>query len=244
MELVRLQKFMAEAGVGSRRGCEALIVDGRVLVNGVPATLGMRINPLQDTVLLDGAPLTRAKNRVVLLFYKPRGVVCTSKDPQGRRTVQDYFADVEERLFNVGRLDVNSEGLLIMTNDGALMQRLTHPRFKVKKTYYVVADGVLTGEEASRLMKGVELTDGMTAPAQVERIRPVGEGRTSFLITIREGRNRQVRRMLEAVGHKTLLLRREKIGGLRLQGLRPGEWRPASETEMQYLDTLLHSDKE
>lgn len=241
---MRLQKYMAEAGVASRRQCEEYIRQGRVQVNGEKAEIGCVVDPGEDAVSLDGVPLQRAKRRVVLLFYKPRGVVSTSMDPQGRKTVQDFFREFPERLYNVGRLDINSEGLLIMTNDGALAQAMTHPRYKIPKTYYVVCDGVLTSAQAAKLQNGVQLSDGMTAPARVENVRPTKTGQTSFLITIREGRNRQVRRMLEAVEHNTLLLKRERVGVLQIEGLVPGAWRHASEQELKWLDDLLLGNKE
>ena len=238
-ERLRLQKYMAACGVASRRACEDMITGGRVTVNGEQAALGASVDPAQDTVLLDGKPIRREERRVVILFYKPRGVVCTSSDPQGRQTVQQYFQNVPERLYNVGRLDVNSEGLLIMTNDGDLANRMTHPRYKMPKTYYAVCDGTLTGEQAGALRQGVELEDGMTAPAIVEHIRPTRTGGTCFSITIREGRNRQIRRMLEAVGHKTLLLRRERVGPLLLGSIAPGEWRYITAEEQQALNAAL-----
>lgn len=238
-ERLRLQKYMAECGVASRRASEALIEQGRVTVNGETATVGMSVDPAADTVLLDAKPITKEQRRVVILFYKPRGVVCTSSDPQGRVTVQSYFKDVPERLYNVGRLDVNSEGLLVMTNDGELANRMTHPRYKMPKTYYAVCDGTLTAEQAHMLTQGVELEDGITAPAKVERVRPTSTGHTCFSITIREGRNRQIRRMLEAVGHKTLLLRRERVGPLLLGSIAPGEWRYMTEEERRALDAAL-----
>ncbi|MDL2234594.1 rRNA pseudouridine synthase [Christensenellaceae bacterium OttesenSCG-928-L17] len=240
---MRLQKFMADAGVASRRACEEYIRAGEVQVNGVVAEIGCVVDPAHDMVLFRGEPVVLEAQRVVVLFYKPRGVVCTSNDPEGRKTVQEYFSDFPERLYNVGRLDINSEGLLVMTNDGALMQRLTHPRYKIKKTYYAVCDGTLTREEAARLQTGVELNDGMTAPAVVAKVRPTKTGETSFLISIREGRNRQVRRMIEAVGHQTLRLKREQIGELKLQQLRPGAWRYPDEKEQAWMERILLDDK-
>ncbi len=235
----RLQKFMAEAGVASRRACEELIRQGRVTVNGETASLGRSVEPEQDRVELDGKPVQKEQRRTVILLYKPRGVVSTSSDPEGRRTVQDYFREIPERLYNVGRLDLNSEGLLLMTNDGALANRLTHPRYGVEKTYYAVCDGRLTASEAARLTNGVELEDGMTAPARVDAVRTTQCGDTSFLITIHEGRNRQIRRMLEAVGHRTLRLKRERFGPLSLGTLAPGEWRKLSDEEIKKLENAL-----
>lgn len=235
---MRLQKYLADAGVGSRRACEALIAAGRVQVNGAVAAIGASVED-GEVVELDGVRVGGAQRRVVILFYKPRGVVCTSDDPEGRRTVQAYFADVPERLYNVGRLDLNSEGLLLMTNDGALAHRLTHPRFGVEKTYYVVCDGRVTASELARLTNGVELEDGMTAPARIERVRTTQRGDTSFLITIHEGRNRQIRRMAEAVGHRTLRLKRERFGPLTIEGLAPGQWRYLTEQELSQLRQQL-----
>lgn len=238
-ERIRLQKVMAEAGVASRRQCEDLIAAGRVLVNGEVATLGCSVDPAADIIELDHKRIQHTQRRVVLLFYKPRGVVCTSSDPEGRKTVQAYFRDMPERLYNAGRLDINSEGLLVMTNDGELTERLTHPRNEVEKTYYAVCDGELTEQQANALRGGVILEDGMTAPAKVEHIRKTKTGQSSLLITIHEGRNRQVRRMLEAVGHKTLLLKRERVGMLTLENLRPGQWREPTKEEAAWLEALL-----
>jgi len=228
---MRLQKFMAEAGVGSRRKCEEIIREGRVCVNGEKAVIGVSVQE-GDKVTLDGKPL-QAQRNVVVVFYKPRGVVCSNRDPQGRPSVGDYFSKFPFRLFHVGRLDLNSEGLLLMTNDGEFAYRMTHPKFEVEKTYYVVCDGTLTEQEANMLRNGVVLEDGLTAPAKVDFIRPTSTGHTSFLITIHEGRNRQVRRMLEAVGHRTLRLRREKIGTVHIGTMKPGEWRYLTQEEIR-----------
>ncbi len=236
---MRLQKYMAEAGVASRRASEKIIADGRVTVNGTPATIGQSVDPEKDTVLLDGKLVRQQEDRIVVLLYKPRGVVSTSDDPQGRKTVQAYVQDIPQRLFNVGRLDVNSEGLILMTNDGELAYRLTHPKFAVEKTYYAVVDGALHADEISKLVNGVMLDDGMTAPAKVAHVRTTQNGDTSFLITIHEGRNRQIRRMAEAVGHRTLRLKREQFGPLTLGMLTPGERRILTRQELSALDELL-----
>lgn len=236
--MMRLQKYLAGAGVASRRASEELITAGRVRVNGEPATLGMSVEPGKDSVTLDGKPVELEQRRVCILLYKPRGVVATSDDPEGRKTVQDYFHDVPERLYNVGRLDLNTEGLLLMTNDGDLAYRMTHPKFGVEKTYYAVCDGKLTAAQAASLTNGVMLEDGMTAPARIQHIRPTLRGDTSFLITIHEGRNRQVRRMIEAVGHRTLRLKREKFGPLTLGTLKPGEWRYLTDAEFDALEKI------
>ena len=237
---MRLQKYLADAGLGSRRACEGFIAEGRVAVNGEPATLGVSVEPGKDQVTLDGKPVGRAQTTVALILYKPRGVVSTSDDPQGRKTVQDYVQDIPERLYNVGRLDINSEGLLVMTNDGDLAYRMTHPKFMVGKTYYAVVDGKLTASQIASLTNGVMLEDGVTAPAKVERVRPTINGDTSFLITIHEGRNRQVRRMAEAVGHRVLRLKREQFGPLELGNLHPGERRVLTATEIAALKRALN----
>ena len=228
---MRLQKFMADCGVASRRACEQIISDGRVTVNGVPAQLGMSVEETDD-VRLDGKRLSLQQKRVVLMLYKPRGVVSTSSDESGRKTVEAFVSELPYRLYNVGRLDLNSEGLLLLTNDGELANRLMHPRYGVNKTYRVVCDGTLSASEIAALTNGVELEDGLTAPAKVANIRRSTTGGTAFSITIHEGRNRQIRRMLEAVGHRTLRLKREQYGNLRLGALKPGEWRYLSEEEI------------
>ncbi len=235
---MRLQKYMAEAGVGSRRACEELIRAGRVSVNGAVAALGRSVEE-GDEVTLDGAPISVIEPIVTAILYKPRGVVSTSSDPEGRKTVQAYVRDVPARLYNVGRLDVDSEGLLVMTNDGELAYRMTHPKYAVEKTYYVVCDGAFTQEQAKQLETGVELDDGVSAPARIERIRTTTGKDTSFLITIHEGRNRQIRRMLEAVGHRTLKLKREKFGPLSLGTMAPGELRVLTEGETAALRAAL-----
>ncbi len=236
--MVRLQKYMADAGIASRRACEELILAGRVAVNGATATLGMSVGD-GDTVSMDGKPVERAQEKVAVILYKPRGVVSTSSDPEGRKTVQAFVDDLPQRLYNVGRLDINSEGLLLLTNDGDLAYRLTHPKFRVEKTYYAVCDGVLTPTQSAKLINGVQLEDGMTAPAKVRNIRSTQTGGTSFEITIHEGRNRQIRRMIEAVEHRTLRLRRERFGPLLLGELKPGERRVLSRKELADLHAWL-----
>ncbi len=231
---MRLQKYMADCGVASRRACEAIISDGRVTVNGIPAVLGMSVEE-GDDVRLDGKRITPQTERVVLMLYKPRGVVSTSSDEAGRKTVQAFVSELPYRLYNVGRLDLNSEGLLLLTNDGELANRLMHPRYGVSKTYRVVCDGTLSATEIATLTNGVMLEDGVTAPAKVTNIRRSTTGGTAFSITIHEGRNRQIRRMLEAIGHRTLRLKREAYGSLRLGELRPGEWRYLTKAEIEDL---------
>lgn len=237
--MVRLQKYLADAGIASRRASEALISAGRVLVNGETAQLGARVNPEEDAVLLDGKPVAQKEAIRTIALYKPKGVVSTSEDPQGRATVQEYVKDIPARLYNVGRLDINTEGLLLMTNDGELAYRMTHPKFAVEKTYYAICDGKLAASEIAALINGVQLEDGMTAPARVEHVRPTKMGDTSFQITIHEGRNRQVRRMLEAVGHRTLRLKRERFGPVSLGDMKPGETRQLTNAETDALRRAL-----
>ena len=237
--MLRLQKYLAEAGIASRRASEELITAGRVSVNGNTATLGMSVDPETDTVLFDGKPVKQEEEIITIMLNKPKGVVSTSDDPQGRKTVQEYVKDIPARLYNVGRLDINSEGLLLMTNDGELAHRMTHPKFSVAKTYFAICDGKLTPSEIASLVNGVTLDDGMTAPARVTRVNPTTAGDTSFLITIHEGKNRQIRRMLEAIGHRTLRLKREKFGPLYLGDLKPGETRRLTQDEMRSLRHAL-----
>ncbi len=231
----RLQKIISERGLTSRRGAERLIADGRVSVNGVPAVLGTRADTEKDRITIDGIPLVSKSKRVYIMLNKPRGYICTLRDELGRKTVTELVRDCGERVYPVGRLDGNSEGLLLLTNDGELCNLLTHPRYGVEKTYRVVCDGTLSASEIALLTNGVELEDGLTAPAKVTNIRKSTTGGTAFSITIHEGRNRQIRRMLEAVGHRTLRLKREAYGPLKLGDLRPGEWRYLSEEEIAAL---------
>ncbi|PKM41387.1 MAG: pseudouridine synthase [Firmicutes bacterium HGW-Firmicutes-9] len=236
---LRLQKYLAEAGIASRRASEELITAGRVQVNGLVATLGMSVDPETDVVLYDGKPVKQEEELITIMLYKPKGVVSTSDDPQGRRTVQEFVKDIPARLYNVGRLDINSEGLLLMTNDGELAHRMTHPKFSVEKTYYAICDGKLQPSEIASLVNGVQLDDGMTAPAKVTHVRSTKTGDTTFLITIHEGKNRQIRRMLEAVGHRTLRLKRERFGPLHLGELKPGETRRLTPDELRSLKHAL-----
>jgi pseudouridine synthase len=237
--MIRLQKYLAERGVASRRASETLIETGRVKVNGETAKLGMSVDPDTDEVTLDGNLIQHPEQPVTVMLYKPKGVVSTSDDPQGRKTVQEYVRDIPARLYNVGRLDINTEGLLLMTNDGELAYHMTHPKFSVEKTYYAVCDGKLLPSEIALLVNGVSLDDGMTAPAKVTRVRATKAGDTSFLLSIHEGKNRQIRRMLEAVGHRTLRLKRERFGPLSIGDLKPGETRLLTQEELLALRRAL-----
>ena len=238
---MRLQKYMAEAGIASRRKCEELIQAGRVKVNGQVAILGACVEPLQDLVEVDGEPLGKSQQKVTVILNKPRGVMCTAQDPQGRPTVGDYVKDMPVRVYNAGRLDYDSEGLLVMTNDGELAYKLTHPRFCMDKTYAAICDGLLTKAQIAALEQGVQLEDGPTHPAKVREVFKLRNGNTAFNITIHEGRNRQVRRMLEAVGHETLALKRVALGPLRLGDLPSGTYRSLTAQEWDELHAWLGS---
>jgi 23S rRNA pseudouridine2605 synthase len=226
----RLQKVLAALGWGSRRACEELIAAGRVTVNGAPAVLGRRVDPERDLIEVDGAPVGARPGLVHYLLNKPAGVVSTAKDPQGRRTVVD-LVPAEPRVFPVGRLDADTEGLLLLTNDGELANRVAHPRHGVAKEYLTtVSGGAVSPAAIRRLREGVELEDGPTAPAKVSQPEP-----GVLRITIHEGRNRQVRRMCEAVGHPVTRLVRTRIGPLRDHRLAPGTWRLLTQDEVRQL---------
>lgn len=227
----RLQKVLARVGFGSRRVCEDLIAEGRVTVNGAPAELGRRVDPDADRVEVDGCPVGIRPGLVHYLLNKPRGVVTTAADTHGRPTVVE-LVPAEPRVFPVGRLDADTEGLLLLTNDGELTQRLTHPSFGVEKEYMAEVEGRPSPAAVRRLREGVELDDGVTAPAKVALVEP-----SVLRITIHEGRNRQVRRMCEAVGHPVTRLVRIRIGPLTDRRLKPGEWRTLTLAEVRALGT-------
>jgi 23S rRNA pseudouridine2605 synthase len=225
----RLQKVLAQAGLGSRRRCEELIAAGRVRVNGEAALLGRRVDVERDQVEVDGVPVAVRPGLVHYLLNKPAGVVSTAADPQRRPTVVSLVPR-EPRVYPVGRLDADTEGLIVLTNDGDLAHLLTHPRFGVEKEYVAHVAGRPGQAAVSRLRRGVELDDGPTAPARVALLAP-----GVLRITIHEGRNRQVRRMADAVGHPVRRLVRTRIGPLRVGGLAPGEWRALGPEEVTAL---------
>jgi len=229
----RLQKVLARAGFGSRRACELLIEAGRVEVNGEVATLGRRIDPERDTVVVDGVPLPVRPGLVYYLLNKPAQVVTTAHDPEGRPTVLD-LVPAEPRVFPVGRLDRDTEGLLVLTNDGELAHGLTHPSRGVPKTYLAHVAGVPGRAALRRLREGVDLEDGRTAPAQARITQATPQGAALELV-LHEGRNRQVRRMCEAVGHPVRRLVRTRFGPLRDHRLAPGQWRPLTPAEIRSL---------
>jgi 23S rRNA pseudouridine2605 synthase len=225
----RVQKVLASLGFGSRRACEELIVEGRVRVNGERARLGRRIDPTADSVEVDGVPVGVRPGLVYYLLNKPVGVVTTATDPLGRRTVVELVPE-HPRVFPVGRLDADTEGLLILTNDGELAQRLSHPSFGVDKEYLAQVEGKPSPGALRRLREGVELEDGLTAPASVASVSP-----GLLRLVIHEGRNRQVRRMCAAVGHPVVRLVRTRIGPLADRRLPPAAWRELSVAEVRKL---------
>jgi 23S rRNA pseudouridine2605 synthase len=225
----RLQKVLARVGFGSRRACEVLIAEGRVSVGGEVALLGQRVRPGLDSVAVDGIVVGVEPDLVHYLLNKPAGVVTTASDPQGRPNVLS-FVPAQPRVFPVGRLDLQTEGLLVLTNDGALAQQLTHPSGGVAKEYVAEVEGDPSPGALRRLREGVDLEDGRTAPARVALIGP-----RSLRITIHEGRNRQVRRMCDAIGHPVRRLVRTRIGPLRDQSLGPGSWRRLRPDEVRAL---------
>jgi 23S rRNA pseudouridine2605 synthase len=229
----RLQKILARAGLGSRRAAEALIAAGRVRVNGEVATLGDRADPETDRIEVDGAVVGVRPGLVHYLLNKPAGVVTTASDPQGRPTVVG-LVPAEPRVFPVGRLDADTEGLLLLTNDGELAHRLTHPSFGIDKEYLAEVDGRPTRGALRRLREGVDLEDGRTAPARVSVV-----GDRLLRITIHEGRNRQVRRMCDAVGHPVRRLVRVRVGPIADRRLAPGEWRALEQDEVRALERAV-----
>lgn len=241
---VRLQKLIAGAGLASRRKAEALIAAGRVTVNGKVVTeLGTKVDPSKDHVKVDGKHLSQAQPFVYLLLNKPKNVMSTLDDPGGRTTVKDYLRGVSVRVFPVGRLDFDSEGLMLLTNNGDLAQALLHPRYHVPKTYLIKVKGILTEEEIRQLERGVTLEDGMTGPATVKKIKKA-EMNSWLEITIGEGRKHQVRRMLESVGHPVIKLMRVKMGPLSLGDLASGEFRFLTDREANALRELVEQRRE
>lgn len=228
----RLQKILSEMGVTSRRKAEDLIMEGRVTVNGVTATIGMKADPFVDYIKVNGklvaGPGIRAAKRVYYKFYKPRNVVTTLYDPEGRPTVEDYLKGIKYKVFPVGRLDFDSEGLLLLTNDGEFANAITHPSKKIPKTYHVKVKGIIEDMGIEQLRRGVKLEDGITMPAEVRRLRK-GINNSWIEITLYEGRKRQIRRMLDKVGHPVIRLIRIGIGPFKIGSLRPGEIREIKE---------------
>jgi len=234
--LVRLQKLLAQSGVASRRKCEELMLEGHVEVDGEVVTrLGTKVDPRTAVIRVDGRRLPPVSPNVYLVLNKPRGVVSTMSDPEGRRTLSDFVADRPERLFHVGRLDTDTEGLILLTNDGDFAHRMAHPSYEMDKTYVAEVAGEVTKATVREVLDGVTLEDG---PVEVSSFRVVSShgGKSIVELVIHEGRNRIVRRLLDSVGHPVKRLTRTAIGPVRLSGLRGGQMRELTRDE---LGTLL-----
>ena len=232
----RLQKILSQAGVASRRASEQLMLQGRVTVNGTTVReLGTKADPSTDDIRVDGRRVKLAARHRYVLLNKPKGYVTTRSDPQRRPTVMELVAGVREYVYPVGRLDFDTEGLLLLTNDGELAARLTHPRHEVPRVYEVRVAGVPDAHDIERLARGVTIEGRRTEPAHVQLAPGRHEGHATLRITIAEGRNRQVRRMFDAIGHPVDYLRRIAIGPLKDARLRPGQWRDLSEPEVAAL---------
>lgn len=235
----RIQKLIAQAGLASRRHAEEWITQGRVTINGEIARLGDKADLGVDLVYVNGVVLGHQQEKVYLLLNKPIGYVTTLKDPQGRPTISEFLHGVSQRLFPVGRLDLNTEGLLLLTNDGDLAAHILHPRHKIPKTYLVKISGSLTQSAQQALEQGVMLEEGITAPAKITHVRSSAKN-TWFELTITEGRNRQVRRMCTAVGSSVSSLKRVRMANIELGNLAPGKSRFLRADELATLQKILN----
>jgi 23S rRNA pseudouridine2605 synthase len=243
LEEIRLQKFLARAGVASRRAAEEMIRQGRVEVNGLKPEIGSRVDPLHDEIKLDGRLISLQNQQIYLAFYKPPNCITTARDPQGRPTVFDFLPDFHARIFSVGRLDYDAEGLLLLTNDGELANRLLHPRYGIFKVYEVKVKGRPDRNALERLRSGVELEEGTTAPAGAQVIRLLPNA-AWLRIVLHQGWNRQIKRMGEAVGHPVLRIRRVAYGPVRLGKMKPGEFRLLGPDEIRRIFQDAGLDKE
>ena len=233
---MRLNKYIAHSGVCSRRKADELIQKGAVTVNGKRAETGMEVGD-GDVVAVEGRPVRPEKRLVYYMLNKPAGYITTVDDEQGRPTVMDLLDDINERVYPVGRLDLNTSGMLILTNDGELAHRLMHPKHHVVKTYIAEVSGMLTLAQVRKLERGVDIGDHFTAPAEVELIRQ-SDSSSIAQIKISEGKKRQVRRMFEAVGHKVIALDRIAIGNMKIGHIKQGQYRKLSKNEVEYLKSL------
>lgn len=237
---IRLQKFLSESGVASRRKAEELIAMGKVKVNGHVVALGTKVDPKRDKVTVRGKTVVATREKMYIMLHKPRGFVTTMSDENDRKCVSDLVKDVPVRVFPVGRLDMNSEGLLLMTNDGEFANKLTHPSSHVNKTYRVTVKGEVDDEKLVRLTEGILLDGVKTLPCDcfVAERKP---DRTVLIFILQEGRNRQIRRMCEEVGLEVLRLKRTEIAGVKLGMLKRGAWRPLNEKEMRHLTNITQN---
>ena len=236
--MMRLQKYLAQCGVSSRRAAEKLILDGQVTVNGLPVTeMGFKVDEESDEVRVSGELVRPEEERYYIAYNKPIGEVTTVSDPEGRATVMDKFRDFPARLFPVGRLDYDSEGLLLLTNDGEMMNRLLHPSREISKGYLVKVSNQITEDELRQLRRGVMIDGRLTSPAHVRLVRQETFAAV-LLISIHEGRNRQVRKMVSAIGHQVVHLRRVEFGPILLGDLPAGRWRSLTGEEIRRLKSL------
>ncbi len=244
IDLERLQKYLAQAGVASRRACEELIAAGQVKVNGVVVRqMGIKIDPEHDVVEIAGQMITDKEEKVYLLLNKPAGYVTTLREQFGRPKVTDLLKDVRQRVYPVGRLDLETEGLLLLTNDGEMTYALTHPKYKIGKTYHALVEGVPDRDKLRRFQNGLCLDDGLTAPAEARLLKKQGSD-ALLEITIYEGRYRQIRRMCETIGHPVLELKRVAMDFLNLQGLEAGRYRFLTGDEVRKLRALISRREE
>ena len=230
--LPRLQKVLAEIGLASRRQSEEMIREGRVTVNGRAARIGEKVDPSRDHIKVDGRRVALPSEKLYLLLHKPKNTVTTLEDPEGRPTVLSLVKEKRARLFPVGRLDYDAEGFLLLTNDGDLAHRLSHPSFRIPRTYRVKVKGKPSPEEIRKLSRGISLEDGPTAPCRITFLRETREN-AWMEMTLREGRNRQVKRMWEKMGYPVLKLKRVSFAGLALGNLQPGEYRALGPKELE-----------
>ena len=243
MQLERLQKIIAHAGFASRREAEVMIREGRVTVNGnVVTELGSRADPARDHVKVDGKLITRAETHRYILLYKPKEVMTTVEDPQGRRTVIDLIRGIRERIYPVGRLDFHSEGLVLLTNDGDLAFKVSHPKHGSVKTYHVKVRGIPEDRLVEKLERGITIEGKRTLPCEIARMKTTGrnedEGNSWFEVKLREGRTQQIRKMFQAVGHPVSKLRRVAIGPISDPKLTPGVWRELTKQEVKALASM------
>lgn len=239
---VRLQKYLSECGVASRRKAEDLIMAGRVKVNGKPASIGDKIDPNSDTVVVAGKKIKKTKKNTYIMLHKPRGFITTLSDEMGRKCVAQLVEDVGTRVYPVGRLDRDSEGLLLLTDDGEFANALTHPTHHVPKTYRVTVRPTITEEQITALTTGIEIDGRMTMPSEV-RVIEKKEGRVVLEIIIYEGRNRQIRKMCDSLGLEVARLKRTQIGSVKLGMLKQGDWRNLTEEEVHKLVVASSLDR-
>lgn len=240
MSNLRVAKILADAGLASRRKAEELIREGRVTVNGRVAQIGDKADPTKDHIKVDGRRVQPLTNKVYILLYKPKGVVTSTYDPEGRTTVLDLIKPLKTRLFPVGRLDFDAEGILLLTNDGEMAHRLTHPSFRVPRKYLVKIKGQPTEEEIEKLRQGIKLADGHTAPCIIFPVKKTAEN-LWVEMTLYEGRNRQIKRMWDKIGYQVLKLKRIAFAGLGMGKMRPGEYRFLRPRELQKLQKLIQN---